>query len=105
MTRDHEPAEEYFSCPHCGAQVRCGASACRECGSDAETGWAEDADSGLADIPTAYGREEEFDYDQFVAREFPSHTNRTAQHSVRAWLFRAVLAVLLISFVLWALLP
>jgi uncharacterized membrane protein YvbJ len=36
--------EEYFSCPHCGAQVPSGATACPECGSDNETGWSEAAD-------------------------------------------------------------
>jgi len=28
-----------FECPHCGAMVPVRAKACRECGSDAGTGW------------------------------------------------------------------
>lgn len=46
------------------------ALACSECGSDEETGWAEDAEVWAADIPTGYGRDGEFDYDEFAAREF-----------------------------------
>ncbi len=38
---------DYFTCPHCGAAVSSDASACRECGSDAETGWSESADYGF----------------------------------------------------------
>ena len=56
MSRRPHPT---FSCPNCGAQVRKGASACRECGSDASTGWAEDADSLGVDLPAGYRREED----------------------------------------------
>jgi hypothetical protein len=35
---DEDPS---LVCPHCGAEVRPGALACRECGSDAETGWGD----------------------------------------------------------------
>ncbi len=36
---------EVFTCPHCGADVPIRAIACRVCGSDRETGWAEGAKS------------------------------------------------------------
>lgn len=35
---------DYFVCPNCYAEVPWDAAACPECGSDEETGWAEDAD-------------------------------------------------------------
>ena len=35
--------EQYFICPHCGAQVPSNATACPECGSDSETGWSDAA--------------------------------------------------------------
>ncbi len=38
---------DYFTCPHCGAAVPSDASACRECGSDDETGWSESAAYGF----------------------------------------------------------
>ena len=50
--------------------MKAGAPACPECGSDSQTGWADGADRWAADIPTGYGRDDEFDYDEFVRREF-----------------------------------
>ncbi len=60
----------WFVCPHCGAEVRAGARACPECGSDDATGWSEDADKWGAGIPSGYGDEDDFDYEEFVRREF-----------------------------------
>jgi hypothetical protein len=34
---------ESFGCPHCGTAIPADSPACPECGSDRETGWAEDA--------------------------------------------------------------
>ncbi len=52
-------------CPNCGAEVPPKAKACPECGSDEETGWSEEAHVGGLDLP-----DENFDYDDFVKREF-----------------------------------
>ena len=65
-----------FTCPHCGAQVKAGAAACPECGSDAQTGWAEDADKWAANLPAGYGRDDDFDYDEFIRREFSPQGGR-----------------------------
>jgi RNA polymerase subunit RPABC4/transcription elongation factor Spt4 len=70
MARKADRPSDYFVCPHCGAEVRARAARCPECGSDAETGWSEGADKWGADIPTGYGEDDEFDYDEFVRREF-----------------------------------
>jgi hypothetical protein len=45
-----------FLCPHCGAQVDIRASSCRECGSDASTGWqdSEEVDYQSLDLPEGY---------------------------------------------------
>ena len=53
------------SCPHCGAEVPPNAKACPECGSDETTGWSEDAERENLGLP-----DENFDYDDFVKREF-----------------------------------
>lgn len=37
--------DDYFVCPNCYADVPWNAASCPECGSDEETGWAEDAES------------------------------------------------------------
>ena len=68
--------DDFFVCPHCGAEVRAGARACPECGSDEQTGWAEDADKWAAGIPTGYASEDEFDYAEFVRREFGGRRRR-----------------------------
>jgi uncharacterized membrane protein YvbJ len=52
-------------CPNCGAELPPKAKACPECGSDETTGWAEDAETGNLDLP-----DQEFNYDDFVQREF-----------------------------------
>ena len=52
-------------CPNCGAEVPPNAKACPECGSDEETGWSEQAQATGLDLP-----EENFDYEEFVQREF-----------------------------------
>ena len=47
---------ETFECPQCGELVKVGALACRECGSDVETGWqsAEEIDYQSLDLPEGY---------------------------------------------------
>ena len=52
---------ERFPCPHCGADVLVGAKVCRECGSDADTGWQsqEEIDYQSLDLPQGYRRDEE----------------------------------------------
>jgi hypothetical protein len=56
-------------CPHCGAEVPPNAKACPACGSDEQTGWSEKARYDSLDLP-----EENFDYDDFVKREFKGDT-------------------------------
>jgi hypothetical protein len=43
--------KDHFICPNCGAEVPSGALACRECGSDDETGWSEIDYIGGLDLP------------------------------------------------------
>ena len=64
---------DFFICPNCGAEVRKGSAACPECGSCDETGWSEAATEGYAD--GGYDEGDEFDYDEFVAREFPGQAD------------------------------
>jgi hypothetical protein len=53
------------TCPNCGAEVPPKAKACPECGADEQTGWSEAARTGGLDLP-----DENFEYDEFVKREF-----------------------------------
>jgi hypothetical protein len=52
-------------CPHCGSEVPPKAKACPECGSDERTGWSEEARTDELGLPN-----QEFDYEEFVEREF-----------------------------------
>ena len=54
-----------MTCPQCGAEVPAKARACPECGSDEQTGWSEQAETGDLDLP-----DQEFDYNDYVKREF-----------------------------------
>jgi uncharacterized membrane protein YvbJ len=55
------------TCPHCGADVPPNAKACPECGSDDTTGWSDEARTADLGLP-----DEEFNYDEYVKREFGS---------------------------------
>lgn len=53
------------NCPNCGADLPKNAHACPDCGSDEKTGWSDEAYVGGLDLP-----DEEFNYNEFVGREF-----------------------------------
>lgn len=79
--------DDWFVCPHCGAEVRGGATACPECGSDDETGWSPDAAYDDLDLPP----------------EAPSEdVEASGAASFKAGLYALTTVVLLVAFV-WAL--
>jgi hypothetical protein len=84
------------NCPQCGAIVPRGAPACPECGSDEQTGWSERARRDELGLP-----DEEFDYDDFTAREFDGKT--TAPRG--GYWFWWLVSVALLSWLLWHYLP
>ena len=91
---------DYFRCPHCGAKVRRGALACPKCGSDDETGWSENADQWQADIPAGYADDDDFDYDEFVADEFPQHATRRAKGAHAKWVWGIVVVLVCLALLL-----
>ncbi|HEX9048391.1 MAG TPA: zinc ribbon domain-containing protein [Verrucomicrobiae bacterium] len=87
--KDQMPPE---TCPNCGALVPPKAKACPECGADEETGWSETAYADRLGIPA-----ENFDYDDFVKREFaPAPAKPRGIHWV--WWLTALGLVLLFLF-------
>lgn len=82
-------------CPNCGAKVPRSAKACPECGSDEQTGWAQEAETGGLDLP-----DENFDYDDFVKKEFGGK-DPVPRGIKWYWWFVAVLIVIgfLLAFV------
>ena len=78
-------------CPNCGSEVPAGAKACPECGSDEQTGWSEQARYDALDLP-----EDQFDYDDFVQREFKQDHLKPRGTS---WFWWLVAGAVLIAFV------
>jgi hypothetical protein len=79
-------------CPNCGADVPRNAKACPECGSDEKTGWSERAAGDNLGLP-----DDEFDYDDFVKREFGE--KKPMPHGI-AWYWWLVAVGLLLALVL-----
>lgn len=85
---------DYFICPNCGEEVRVGSSSCPNCGSDEKTGWNEDDDYSHINLPSGYSDDDDFDYDEFVRREFGGGSGRKFQFEPRTFLRNAVIIAL-----------
>lgn len=81
-------------CPHCGAEVPAGAKACPECGSDEQTGWSEEARYDDLNLP-----DRNFDYDDFVEREFGKE-RPVPRGILRFWWLVAILVIAALVY-LW----
>jgi zinc-ribbon domain len=79
-------------CPNCGAEVPPRAKACPECGSDEKTGWSDQAQSDALDLP-----DENFNYDEFVQREFGG---KSPKPRGLKWIWWVVALLLLAAFVI-----
>ncbi len=78
------------TCPVCGSDVPPRASACPACGPDEKTGWADDAYAASPNIP-----DDDFDYGDFVEREFGS--KKPVPRGVHwGWLIGAIVLVILL---------
>lgn len=65
------PGRSVFRCPNCGAAVKVGALACRECGSDANTGWQDSAEIDYAQVDLPDGYRDEALGDELPPRRTP----------------------------------
>jgi hypothetical protein len=84
-------------CPDCGAVVPPNSKACPGCGSDDQTGWSEEAYAADPDLP-----EENFDYQDFVEREFgekPVGATKVVPPGIH-WLWWVTAIVVLGTFIL-----
>ena len=78
------------TCPNCGADVPRSARACPECGADDQTGWSEAAHTDGLDLP-----DENFDYQDFVKREFGGES--PVPHGVH-WFWWVIALVVVAAF-------
>jgi len=87
-------------CPVCGEWVPKGQAACDECGACEKSGWNKEASTydGL-DLP-----DEDFDYDEFIAREFgsakPKGTVSGNQNSLWFWVGLILLAAIVLGWLM-----
>ena len=80
------------SCPNCGADVPRNAKACPECGADENSGWSETASADRLGLP-----DENFNYDDYVKREFGPKSVKP--HGLAwVWWVTGVLLLLLIMY-------
>jgi uncharacterized membrane protein YvbJ len=100
MARKWKGKRDYFICPHCGAEVPEDAVVCRECGSDVETGWAKDADKWEVNIPAGYGEEEDFNYGEFLSRDFPEHASPISKKTISKWVMLIVVVIVSVAILI-----
>ena len=89
MAKNKANYTDYFICPHCGAEVAVGAVACRECGASDESGWGE---ANWESDAAGYGEDEDFDYDEFISREFPEQATANNPYTKK----RVIMTVLVV---------
>lgn len=82
-------------CPVCGSVLPRNAQVCPECGADEQTGWSEQARYDGLDLP-----EEEFDYGDFVRREFGGGRRLAPPRGVR-WGWWLVAVLVLAALLVW----
>ena len=80
-------------CPVCGEWVSKGQAACDECGACEKSGWKKDAetDDGL-DLP-----DDEFDYDDFIAREFGGKQDGVSGNQRSLWFWVGLVLVIILA--------
>lgn len=81
------------NCPNCGADLPRNAKVCPECGSDEKTGWSDEAAAQGLDLP-----DENFEYDEFVKREFGQEKKIRPRGIPWVWWVSAVLVLALFLY-------
>ncbi len=83
------------NCPNCGADVPRQARACPDCGADDQTGWSENVRQDGLDLP-----DEDFDYGEFVKKEFGRGGPLPAGISWIWWIMAVLLVLILLRLFL-----
>ena len=81
-------------CPNCGSEVAHNAKSCSECGSCEETGWSQEAATSDLNLP-----DEDFNYSEFVHREFGSEPRKPAGISWFWWVIGLVVLGVILAMI------
>ncbi len=103
MAKRRKRGDDYFTCPNCGAKVPVGAKFCRKCGASDDSGWGEDDFSQSEEWVAGYGPDDDFDYDEFVRREFPEQSPVDAKYRRRRWTTAVLVAIVIAAFLAFVL--
>jgi hypothetical protein len=99
-------SDDDWACPHCHEPLPGQAKFCRHCGASDESGWGQDGLGFAAEPADGYGydSEDDFDYDDFVAREFPDQAERKSSPSQqKSWIW-LIIGLVCLGLVLTAIL-
>ncbi len=104
--------DDWYACPHCGAELATTATFCRECGSSSDSGWSDETDDDYGEesyVEDGYGgdgyeQDDEFDYDEYVRREFPNAADSPMNVSVGKLLIAVIVALTCLAILLAAVL-
>jgi predicted nucleic acid-binding Zn ribbon protein len=80
-------------CPVCGEPVPAGRKSCAHCGSDERSGWSDETDRDGLDLPG-----EDFNYRDFVEKEFGTGNRRT-----RPALLWWIVGLIMVAVLVWQL--
>jgi uncharacterized membrane protein YvbJ len=94
MNHRQHPEPDDFVCPHCGADVPEDADFCRVCGASVDSGW-DDGDWGEYEED-----EDDFDYDDYLRREFPEHAQPEMRPNPRRVLTVVIVLLLCLALIL-----
>ena len=89
-----------FTCPTCGEEVHPNSKSCPHCDTTPENGWASGGEivDGYADLDLP---DEDFDYDEFIAREFDGGGNPLASPRLnKIWLITGLILLGTIAFLI-----
>ncbi len=92
-----------FVCPNCGAELPAEATFCRQCGASEESGW-DLAEDYRARLPVGYGEDDDFDYDEYLADEFPQHADPRHRKRVQQWFTALLVLLVCLALILWTIL-
>lgn len=82
-----------YVCSNCHSKIS-NPNFCRQCGASEESGWSSASDG---DFGSGYGNEDDFDYDEFLEREFPGK-NGPKKGSFSQLLVTLIIVLLCVCF-------